>query len=145
MNRDLKFRAWDKIENIMHYQENGNEGVEFSFGGINCVKVYEYKPQLVDGVCIDDWDYEELEDVEIMQYTGLRDKNGKEIYESDIIQTDVNLKKWIVYEEDYAWYVKNIGSNEKYPLGVYKKLISVASSKLEVIGNIYQNKNLLNI
>jgi len=79
------------------------------------------------------------------QFTGLHDKNGKEIYESDIIQTDVNLKKWIVYEEDYAWYVKNIGSNEKYPLGVYKKLISVASSKLEVIGNIYQNKTLLNI
>jgi uncharacterized phage protein (TIGR01671 family) len=130
ITREIKFRIWDKDNNKMLHYDN------------------DIVPCLTLNGVLQDCSKEVSSNVsykyEIMQFTGLLDKNGKEIYESDIIQTDVNLKKWIVYEEDYAWYVKNIGSNEKYPLGVYKKLISVASSKLEVIGNIYQNKNLIN-
>ncbi len=139
MTRKIKFRAWNKVWGMMSLVDK----IEFEEGKPVSVSV---TIKATDFDHTDEWsDYEVGDDIILQQYTGLKDKNGKEIYEGDIIQTDVNLKKWIVYEEDYAWYVKNIGSNEKYPLGVYKKLISVASSKLEVIGNIYQNKTLLNI
>lgn len=152
MNRDLKFRAWDKIENIMHYQENGNEGVEFSFGGTNCVRVYEYKPQLIDGVCIDDYDYDELEDYELMQYTGLRDKNGKEIYDGDIITfTEIDEDSCMGKENTYTGKVEWIDEIAQwrfiYPSGQRTELHFIVQLptiiSCEVIGNIYENPELL--
>lgn len=72
-----------------------------------------------------------------LQYTGLKDKHGKEIYEGDILQLpsryygDTYYEKSIgVIEWDYdSWYVKNQGDAQY--------------SDMEIIGNIYENPELL--
>ena len=129
MSREIKFRAWDKKEKKMAQVDAMDWGADnnivtahlsFLEGELR-KKVYPNK-RLGD-------------DVDFMQYTGLKDKNGKEIYEEDIVkigndgiaQVSFIDGCWQTYEEDrielcaslYGWI-----------------------SPLEVIGNIYENPEL---
>ena len=75
------------------------------------------------------------------QYTGLHDKNGKEIYEGDILQIDIE-RAWVIWNDKYGYF-------ELVPIGDYyfdSDVIGQALeyTKPEVIGNIYENKELLN-
>lgn len=75
-----------------------------------------------------------LDEVELMQFTGLTDINGKEIYEGDIITTDIDsIKGTLIYR--YGCFQVKYG-HEKY-----ESLINI--SYPEVIGNIHQHKHLL--
>lgn len=147
--REIKFRAWDREYEKMTYFDDED---------------YEYKPPLVfrlDQVFKKDDNYDDYEDfeynditdkVEIMQYTGLHDENGKEIYEGDIIEFSYDMfvgnfdtfvaKGKVVFEEG-AFYVEAF-ENERTTEGEAYLLYSINLDTIEVIGNIYENKELLN-
>jgi hypothetical protein len=108
--RKIMFRAWDKIGKEMH--------------GFAC---YD------DISCITNPDDSDI----IMQYTGLKDKNGVEIYENDIIkgffETEVvnyDFEGRVVYGGG-QFYVESAD----FPLDAY--------DEFEVIGNIHENPELL--
>jgi len=80
--------------------------------------------------------------VTVGQYTGLKDKKGKEIYEGDIIPRTEPSKKcrWleIIWHECGFYYKCSCGRIFTYPA------VSGDATKVEVIGNIYENPELLN-
>ena len=76
----------------------------------------------------------------IGQYTGLKDKNGKEIYEGDIVQSDID-RAYVKWNDKYGYF-------QLIPIGDYyfdSDVIGQALeyADLEVIGNIYDNPELL--
>jgi len=114
VNREIKFRAWHRKEKVM-LKPDDNYGTTRD---LDCV-VY----------------YMQGQPVELMQYTGLKDKNGKEIYEGDIVKSHHFLPSEIVFTE-------GIFLAEDTPL-LYDTLSVYPDNKWEVIGNIYENPELI--
>ena len=80
------------------------------------------------------------EDVILMQSTGLKDKNGKEIFEGDILGTKDGLLDGVVeYRSDLGMW-----TNSLIRYNNFERLCSVASDR-EIIGNIYENPELLEV
>lgn len=126
--REIKFRAWLKEERKM-------VNVETLFIGINRLCFGNSKTE--------DLFFRDFEEVELMQYTGLKDKNSKEIYEGDIVL--------IKLDETSTWYKTVVGfkkgafiadliDKEDY---VYIFHHGFTGDDFEIIGNVYENKNLL--
>lgn len=115
---EIKFRAWDKVDLKLREVV----GISFYHGAIST--------KLNDEEYLQD----NSDRFDLMQYTGLTDKNGVEIYEGDIITSEDNFNKGkLVYR--YGCF------QIKYGREKYKLLINTAYP--EVIGNIYQHKDLL--
>lgn len=72
-----------------------------------------------------------------LQYTGMKDINDKEIYEGDIVLYLNNGKKAQVFWSDYSLAYHLDFDNESYDLGCFTE------AELEIIGNIYENPELL--
>lgn len=123
--REIKFRAWDTEENKWYkpvYRAYEGKLFEILIGMNGCVVTRN-----MDGVGIG------LPRFEIMQYTGLKDKNGKEVYEGDfLIAGD---KVYTVVFEDGCSIIRN--TTGATPLWF------VETESTEVIGNIYENPELL--
>ena len=131
--REIKFRAWLKEDKKMENVKT----MDFTGKTIRCLKKNEFiNAYLLRRVSFDD--------VELMQYTGLKDKNGKEIYEGDIIKYKFPYDKRLKHispvkflETEASFGIKDRCGNE-IPLYTIS-----ANNHFEVIGNIYENKNLL--
>ena len=84
--------------------------------------------------CILKWDGNILirGEINLMQYTGLKDKNGKEIYEGDVVKCPDLLGDWVVKWKDLGWIIRN-GDG----------LTTNLHSSQEIINNIYENPEFL--
>ncbi len=138
MSREIKFRAWDKTSNRMFYQEDF-ERVEL-----------DTKNKLVSLVISETigskyvLDYEDGIEAEIMQYISLKDKNRKEIYEGDILSIKIYGGDKVIVEGKTVVEFKDgcfgvIWGHDK----AFLSLNSFFKAKFEVIGNIYENPELL--
>lgn len=91
----------------------------------------------------------EAEDIVLMQYTGLKDKNDKEIYEGDIVKAWVSLKDMCLYAIPHkdCQIIEAIGEVRYWP-PYFEIKFNFTTMELEhcceVIGNIYENPELLN-
>lgn len=124
MNREIKFRAWDKENEEMYDVAM----IDMETGEV----AYTDHPTGYNADAL-------LEQVELMQCTGLKDKNGKEIYEGDIVRID-DLGIGIVDYEEGRFAMRR--REERFCWPVYCR-IDHSPFVPEVIGNIYENPELL--
>ena len=120
--RDIKFRVWDNERNAMF----NSKSVDIDF--------FEGKIEITsDTIRYDEVYTDEIKDFELMQYVGCKDKNNKEIYEGDIVKTKEHIGQ-IIYSKGVFF----IDVKGDFYLPIYN-----VSEFMEVIGNIYENPELL--
>lgn len=137
MNRPIKFRAWDKIEKKMH----DVIGINFDRG--TCVLYHD------DGNA--EWISDMLlSDVDLLQFIGHLDKNGKEIYEGDIVQWldgSSLIKGFVVYHKKYACFriawESDFKSFKDSGFHGTARFMYVEDNPLKIIGTIFENPELL--
>lgn len=151
MNRPIKFRAWDKEGKRM----GDVSGLQFPrpWGG----DVFEPYAEVLFGTV-------EVElhrdDVELMQFTGLTDKNGKDVYEGDVVRIVPDEKKAFTNEPHHPSFMYgDVAKVEWDDVNAKFSLFDVHGEDteigyyagwsgwnwLEVIGNIYENPELLSV
>ncbi len=122
-----RYRVWDKQTERMHIVS----GIDFNDGLVSSVNIWH-----------EGWPWVlEPDEIVLMQSTGLKDKNGVEIFEGDLVEHDDNLNgDWetfeaceVVYDKDYAQFCF------KWDAGNFL----TDYRNLNVIGNIYENSELL--
>lgn len=74
------------------------------------------------------------------QYTGLNDKNGREVYEGDILELPKGSKRYVEWDDTYKLFVLVDSMGRKVSMSI----INWSAENTEVIGNIFENKELLN-
>ena len=119
MSREIKFRVWDKRHNSMEYI---NDLYWFEENGIHDFNDDNYI---------------------FMQNTGLKDKNGKEIYDSDIVKVIWGSGKIVFYEVKYCgslgyYYLRDTKNKEDDDI-----ICIYDYSQMDVIGNVFDNPELL--
>ena len=138
--REIKFRAWDSLKNRMIDDYcSMNSDNQFEAYDLTNDTYYEIKA--------------------VMQFTGLLDKNGKEIYEGDILKVTSNLVRLsddrktgklsivlgIVEWIEDGWGITKVKNIQNYPSVLPKthKGLRITANYAEVIGNIYENPELV--
>ena len=122
-----KFRAWSTDKKIMAE-----------------VRTLRFTDELVE---TDKFVERSIEGVKLMQSTGLLDKNGKEIFEGDILKVANNDSSWfevVKYDHDKAMFIsKEVNLKYEVPETPLYDLFSPCLFKVEVIGNIWEDGDLI--
>ncbi|CEQ10668.1 phage protein TIGR01671 [[Clostridium] sordellii] len=121
--RDIKFRIWDNEEKTM-IENKDIYALDFR-------KDIYFSSVMVDGIITED-------DYKLMQYTGLKDKNGKEIYEGDILDYGESGKYKVVFSKS-TFKIQKVNNSK----GDLYLLEDCWFDESEVIGTIYENLELL--
>ena len=134
MKREIKFRAWvecnlDNIPSYMNYNPefHGDINDIFKNNGVEPVSKYASK-------------------ITYLQFAGVCDKNGKEIYQDDIVKysyispLDGKEKSyvWVVKYENGMYWLRHIGGLKHYDSSSFLKF-----TQIEVIGNTFEHPELL--
>lgn len=120
MSRKIKFRAWDGAKRVMHSGMSFIEWLQWS--SIN------YKNSDID-------------ECGLMQFTGLSDKHGKEIYEGDVVE-DSGRERFVVgWNEKGFWELLATYDTNPHLEGNDEPMGKMNDT--EVIGNIYESPDIL--
>jgi uncharacterized phage protein (TIGR01671 family) len=130
-NRTIEFRAWDATTGEMHYAEERRHDT-IKVASAHILKHYD----------------------DVMQFTGLHDRNGKKIFEGDVVKClnsglyRVWFGEQLYHSEEYGGKMGAIGfhigeGNDAEPLGLSGLSATAASNPYEVVGNIFEHPNLI--
>jgi len=122
--REIKFRAWNDISKEMLYHGKDIQGLIWwnEFGEI-----------------------QSLAKAELMQSTGLKDKNGKGIYEGDIVKSKISFEGKGIPHMGEVVYDKELASFATKNLSGNTLICRQQLNTFEVVGNKYENPDLLDI
>ena len=120
--REIKFRAWHKEKKII--------------GEILGIDIL-HKEIFFSNEDVDCYEHTDFKDIELMQYTGLKDKNNEEIYEGDIV-TLHNGKYKVIFNTEEARFVLR---DDEFEMNI--PFTNNNNKRMEVIGNIYENSELI--
>jgi hypothetical protein len=134
-----RFRAWNKATKEMY---GADEIIAINFEEKEiCVQTIYFEQGLPDSR---DLDYYDFDDIVLMQSTGMRDKNDREIFEGDIlsIETDEeNVKVEVSWDNKHALFIfESKKYNDKEALG---ELFEDNSYPFKIIGNVWEDGELL--
>jgi len=125
--REIKFRAWDEQNKTMHFDfqfiksgDSGNDWIIFKSDKHECFDRWVNNPYF-------------SQQLKIMQFTGINDYNGKEIYEGDLIRSYDSEGNKIINIISFEDGLCRWNVNEGW----------VQNFEKEVIGNIYENPELI--
>ena len=137
MNREIKFRAYDKEDEEMRYFDDENYLYHYPFI-LRLEQVFKKDSNYDD---YEDFEYKDVTDkIELMQYTGLHDKNGKEIYEGDIVRIIVNNNVEKICKVEFKNGIFGVMFSKNKELTAFPHF---CNTTFEVIGNEYDNPELL--
>lgn len=123
-----RYRAWDKKFKTM-YEVDDIMSIDFGKSEISVKTLFFERTNCY-----------KFDDIVLMQSTGLRDKNGKEIFEGDIIDSEDGILSGVVeFRPDLGMFVSTL---IKY--NNFERLCNVADS-VHIIGNIYTNPGLAEV
>lgn len=138
--RDIKFRVWNtNLNRFMREDEKNDNYMDVTTGKLvsNCYSVHEYGNAT---------EYYNNGSYKLLQFTGLLDKQGVEIYEGDIVAYDLGFDdekpenyKIVFDNKQCAYFMFPLNDKSRLRHFTYS-----AKNDCEVIGNIYENPELLN-
>ena len=120
--REIKFRAWHKGKKIISEVlgiDILHKEIFFSNGDVDYCEISDFKY------------------IELMQYTGLKDEYGDEIYEGDIV-TLHNSRYKVIFNMEQARFVLR---DDKFEMEI--PFTNNNNERMEIIGNIYENSELI--
>jgi len=121
MSREIKFRAWSLERGMINELPSEALIIDENEGTLICGR------NLSNG----DW-----EEPILMQFTGLKDKKGKDIYEGDVVKADWREGNWEIVFADGGFMMNIIPDSHAQ--------VFIQNEEVQIIGNIHENSDLIN-
>ena len=131
--REIKFRVWDAHNGKMIDPDRwSNDLVMDMDGELKWYKEHGYQGGMLD--------ISNTASLVLMQYTGLKDKNGREIYEGDVVRKMMDGEPDRVFEQLVMKWESEQWTEEGFMTGFSQ--LWTSADQYEIIGNIYENPEL---